>query len=535
MFLRRLLSIGTAWLMLLGTSARAGETFTFHHDPILGTSLELRIEAATEAAANAAEARVLAEIERLSAIFSTYRAESEFSRWQRADKIPMSLSSELLEMLTAADAWRTRSSGAFEPGVEHLHRLWKNAETTQQLPSNSDIQAAVNAIQQPHWQIDPQTKTVTRLSEIPLSLNAIAKGAIVERASRVGRETPGVEGLILNVGGDMRITGNTLQVVQITDPRNDAVNAPTIERIYVNNRAVATSGDYRRGYKIGEQWFSHIIDPRTGQPAAHVISATVVAKSSADADALATICNVLPVEESLKLINAQDDVDVLLITSDGQRHTSTHWSELRALALFRFTAAQKQARPVQVALAEDKPATDKPAAEAKPAAPVELLELTVKFELNRPSGAQYRRPYVAVWIEDEDEFPVRTAVLWMQTKQPGPRWHRDLLRWFRNDGIRKLADNTNLIGTISGASRGPGEYKAIFDGRDDAGNPLKPGKYTLFLEAAREHGTYQLIRHELTLGKEPIAEAALKSNVEFKSATVEYKAPAPKPATKDAP
>ena len=121
----------------------------------------------------------------------------------------------------------------------------------------------------------------------------------------------------------------------------------------------------------------------------------------------------------------------------------------------------------------------------------------------------------------------------MQTKQPGPRWHRDLLRWYRNDAVRKLADKRDLIGTISGATRGSGQYKAVFDGKDDAGQLLPAGKYTLFIEVAREHGTYQLIRHPLTLGTEPIAETKLKSNVEIQSASVEYRpATADKPAEK---
>ncbi|HCO26668.1 MAG TPA: hypothetical protein DIT97_27990, partial [Gimesia maris] len=79
--------------------------------------------------------------------------------------------------------------------------------------------------------------------------------------------------------------------------------------------------------------------------------------------------------------------------------------------------------------------------------------LNVDFTLKRPEGGRYRRPYVAVWLEDEDGFPVKTALLWMQTKQPGPRWHRDLTRWYRNDRFRKLAENKELIGTISAATR----------------------------------------------------------------------------------
>ncbi|MEM0924921.1 MAG: DUF2271 domain-containing protein, partial [Planctomycetota bacterium] len=52
--------------------------------------------------------------------------------------------------------------------------------------------------------------------------------------------------------------------------------------------------------------------------------------------------------------------------------------------------------------------------------------LHVWFKLERPAGARYRRPYLAVWLEDPDGYPVKTATLWWQTEQPGPRWHRDL-------------------------------------------------------------------------------------------------------------
>jgi hypothetical protein len=210
------------------------------------------------------------------------------------------------------------------------------------------------------------------------------------------------------------------------------------------------------------------------------------------------------------------------------RFAATNQKEVALTSLNQNTAADQKTD-------DAKPAEKKDAAATKPddakASPVNLLELAVKFELNRPEGKQYRRPYVAIWLEDADEFPVKTAVLWMQTKQPGPRWHRDLLRWYRNDGVRKLADQTDLIGTISSATRNAGEYKAVFDGRDDAGKPLPSGKYTLFIEVAREHGTYQIIRHKLDLGQEPIAETKLKANVEIKAASVEYRTRSAEPTT----
>jgi hypothetical protein len=157
-----------------------------------------------------------------------------------------------------------------------------------------------------------------------------------------------------------------------------------------------------------------------------------------------------------------------------------------------------------------------------------LLELHVTIELARPARGQYRRPYVAVWLEDVNEDPVRTGLLFMTTKEPGPRWHRDLLRWYRQDNVRKMTSDIDLVDTISSASRGPGQYRAVFDGTDDAGKPLKPGKYTLLIEVAREHGTYQMIRQSLELGREPIKQTSLKPNVEIASASYEYRRATPK-------
>jgi hypothetical protein len=285
--------------------------------------------------------------------------------------------------------------------------------------------------------------------------------------------------------------------------------------IHVHERGLATSGGYRRGVRIQGQWYSHILDPRTGRSVDHVASATVIAATARDADALATIFSVLSPAETEQFAAARPDVEYLLITRDGKKISSPGWSKLEQPGVFPPTASAQ----TQLAEADGR---SKPESTTEP----QFLELVVNFQLARPEDSQYRRPYVAIWLENSDETTVKTALLWVQTKQPGPRWHRDLLRWYRNDAVRRVTDKRDLIGTISGATRGPGKYKAVFDGKDDAGNALPPGKYTLFIEVAREHGTYQLIRQPLTLGAEPIAETKLKNNVEVESASFEYRRPA---------
>lgn len=162
---------------------------------------------------------------------------------------------------------------------------------------------------------------------------------------------------------------------------------------------------------------------------------------------------------------------------------------------------------------------------SKPSSKVESTKpgLHVWFNLDRPDGSRYRRPYLAVWLEDSDGFPVKTATLWLQTEQPGPRWHRDLTRWYRNDRMRKIVEKTDLIDGISGATRGPGDYETHFDGTDNAGQSLPPGTYTLCLEAARENGTYKIILKRVELGSEPIERTELKGNIEIPQAAFEYR------------
>ena len=82
-------------------------------------------------------------------------------------------------------------------------------------------------------------------------------------------------------------------------------------------------------------------------------------------------------------------------------------------------------------------------------------------------------------------------------------------------------DDAKLIGTISKPTRNPGVYKVAWDGRDDKGDLLQPGKYTLYIEAAREHGTYQLMKHAFELGGANFTEQ-LKGNTEISAASIKY-------------
>ena len=126
-------------------------------------------------------------------------------------------------------------------------------------------------------------------------------------------------------------------------------------------------------------------------------------------------------------------------------------------------------------------------------------EVAVNFEINEPGGGRYHRPYVAVWIEDASGNTVRSLSLWVQTSGRGPRWIPDLKRWYRKEMARRKSSGGDLIDVISSATRMPGKYSLVWNGRNDDGDLVPSGTYSVCIEAAREHGTYQLIREDLSL------------------------------------
>lgn len=470
--------------------------FEFHHENCLGTSLDLRIAAQTKSAAETAESAVLAEIDRVAKILSTYDPDSEVSRWLETRGTPETISTELLDVLALYDHWSGQSGGALNAGAGAVTQVWKTAAAAGRMPTKPDLDAAVAEATARHWNIDRDAGTATRLDNSPLTLDAAAKGYIIDRACRAALATSGISGVVVNIGGDLAVRGDITETVEIANPRDDAENANPAAVLELRNQAVATSGDYRRRWTIDGREYSHIVDPRTGQPVDEVISSTAVAPDADTADALATIFSILPPEESLQLASRLPGVECLLVKSNGEHLASAGMKGFESMAPDMVLA---------------------PVSEAEAGLWDPAYKLKVNLEIATIQGQRVRRPFVAVWIEDADDYPVRTIALWFK----GARWLPDLRSWYRGDQLRALAEQTDLTKTISSATRGPGEYSVEWDGRDNAGNLVKAGNYTVIIEAAREHGTHQIMRKELDFSGTPQL-VDLPGNEEISSASLDY-------------
>ncbi len=500
-----------ALVLVLGTDGRSTVTghdriYRFNYENVLGTSLEMKFAAVSDGPAQKAESAVLAEIERESGILSSWDANSEFSRWARTQGIPVKVSPELFDVLGMYDRWREQTGGALDASAEAVIRVWKDAATRQSLPSPEDLRTAVGKVQRKHWSLDPASRTATHLSDTPLVLASFTKSYIMSRAADAAMRINGVSAAVVNIGGDLVVRGAVTEAVNIADPRADAENEPPIAQLTIRDRAVATSGDYRRGFEIAGRHYSHIVDPHTGMPADDVISSTVISANAAEAGALATAFSVMKPEESRKLANSLPGVEYLLVTKDGERMVSPGWN--------RFVVSVPARPATQVA------ALLKPRMALLPAATAgddwdPAMLLSIHVELASPSGFA-KRPYLAAWIENPQRVPVRMLALWYRKE----RYLEDL-RAFSRAQQNRQGGFASSTASVSGATRGPGKYAIDWDGKDSTGKYVKTGKYTVYLEVAREHGTYQLLHQELDFAGPPRA-VSFPPDTEIASASFDY-------------
>lgn len=477
------------------TRATEPEVFAFHHEGVLGTSLDLQVAAADAPQAAAAESAVLAEIERMRKILSTYDPASEISRLNAATGT-VKCSQELLDVLAGYDWWNAKSGGAYNGHLGDLIRVWRAAEQAGALPAAAALQRTVAALRVPAWKIDAAARTVTRTTAQPLNVDSLGKGYIISKAAAVAR-AKAPQGFLLNIGGDI-FAGGRAWKVGVADPKSSADNSPPLTEVNLKDLAISTSAAYERGYTIAGKRHSHILDPRTGFPAVGVASATVVAANSAVSNALATTLCVLKPDEGLAFAKTIPGVACLIVAADG-----------RQLRTANFAALEGRP-PTAVVL------TQPTKAGAWPAGFQVTLALTLKTPTAGGGGKQrVKRPYVAVWIEDAEGKRVRTVAVWGNQ----PKYMPDLREWWK-----VAREDREWAATITRATRSAGSHRVAWDGMDDKGGPLPPGTYTVVLEVNREHGTYCIERGTIACAR-TAAQGKIPASAEFAEAQIAFGPP----------
>jgi hypothetical protein len=144
-------------------------------------------------------------------------------------------------------------------------------------------------------------------------------------------------------------------------------------------------------------------------------------------------------------------------------------------------------------------------------------EVIVNFTFTAGSSNRgpARNPYTAVWVEDKEGNLVSVISAWYLQEQKGQRWLNELRRWYAIGGQEHSAN-------VTGSTRSSGDYSVTWDGKDLDGNPVAAGEYVLLIEAAREHGPYELVTGPLEISESGYT-ADLTPQGELTAASVELK------------
>ena len=309
----------TCFLIFAGLQgcAKEPEQLVFNGATLGTTYLVKIVPGETVVAKNLAD-HIDDRLKGLDATFSTYQKSSELMNFnQSAINQPVSVSPDMLKVMTIAMQVYQQSDGAFDPTVGPLVNLWGFGPnyTDQVIPQAQDITHHLLSVGLNNLLLNQQAGTATRQSDIQLDLSAIAKGYAVDAVAEL-LASSGLVNYLVEVGGELRLSGRKANgqrwKIAIEKPSLEQGNVQ--QAISVEDMAVATSGDYRNYFEKNGKRYSHTIDPRTGYPIDHgLASVTVVSQSAVKADALATAMMVMGPEKALRFTEQNNLAAYLLI------------------------------------------------------------------------------------------------------------------------------------------------------------------------------------------------------------------------------
>ena len=240
---------------------------------------------------------------------------SDVDRINRAGGQTVTVDAETWQILKSAKEISEKTGGAFSVTIAPLSAQWDFTGGTNRMPAEGERLAALALVDDARLVLG-EGCTVTLPEGMSIDLGGIAKGYIADKLAEMVRGK--VTGAILNFGGNVYAVGHkpdgSAFSIGVADPANPNEAAAAIR---VEDMSVVTSGTYQRCFTLDGITYHHILDPQTGLPAdTGLVSASIVAESSMTADALATACIVLGLEESIPLLE-QLGLEGMFIDAEG--------------------------------------------------------------------------------------------------------------------------------------------------------------------------------------------------------------------------
>jgi thiamine biosynthesis lipoprotein len=236
----------------------------------------------------------------------------------------------MLPVLKKSQEVYERSGGAFDPTVGPLVNAWGFGPAGAKPKDSIDINQLLPLVGFDKVFFDEETVHKSRPG-IYLDFSAIAKGYAVDVVADL-LEAEGIVNMLVEIGGELVARGvndkGEVWKVGINRPDEKEMSNELFSIIALNDKALATSGNYRNYYVVDSVRYSHTIDPRSGYPVQHgLLSATVVAPDCMTADAYATALMVMGTENAITLLDQVEELEAFLIYNDDSGRIQTYVSE----------------------------------------------------------------------------------------------------------------------------------------------------------------------------------------------------------------
>lgn len=285
--------------------------------------------------------RILKELGEYHKLFTIYHRYEDMENLCTVNELvdgahrTVTVDRRIVDMLLYAKEMYEKTDGRVNVAMGSVLSIWHEYRTfgiddpaNAELPPIERLQEAAEHTDIDCLVIDEEKNTVTLTDpQMTLDVGAIAKGYAVERIAR-GLEEDGIEGYVLNVGGNVRTVGTKgggeKWTVGLENPEG---GDGYLAQLSLAGESLVTSGSYQRYYIVDGKRYHHIIDPATLMPADGYLAVSIVCQSSAMGDALSTALFCMTLDEGMSLIESLEGAEAMWTTADGESHQSAGFAD----------------------------------------------------------------------------------------------------------------------------------------------------------------------------------------------------------------
>lgn len=305
--------------------AEVSEAVTFHHQA-MATEFVFTVYPG-ESGQSAGDLRMLVEeafaaIDDLEARASRWEPDSQVARINnQAGDGPVKVAPDVMDLLLLCKQFNEETDYAFDITAGPIINVWGIYADEGRMPTDEAVLAAKSATGFDKVLLDADLGTVAFANpDMEIDLGGILKGKALDCAAEVLR-LHGVTSAILHGGTSTLVAigappGEAGWTVRIRDPYNDSDG---LEQVVILDESLSTSGGYEKVFRVGDTVYGHIVDPRSARPAEGMLSASAIAPTGAESDALSTAFFVLGVEGTRDYCASHPEVRALLVPASEER------------------------------------------------------------------------------------------------------------------------------------------------------------------------------------------------------------------------